>query len=86
MERQVRSWWTVRERYRRAAQVASLLGGAAALGLVLLSLKDAGAGALGSPRFLIGSALLLAAGVLAPRWIVNAAWRRRKIRYTHDWS
>jgi pilus assembly protein TadC len=86
VERRVRTWWVVRERYRRVAWAASALGGFAALLLVLLALRDDGPGALASPGFLGMSLLFLAAGVVVPRWIVNALWRRQKKRNALDWS
>jgi len=85
-ERRVRTWWTVRERYRRVGWAVSALCGVAALLAVVAALRDGGVAALGSPRFILISILLVAAAVLGPRWIVNALWRRQKARNQLDWS
>lgn len=77
MERRVRTAWRLRKRYRRLALPAAVLGGLAAAVPIWFVLADVGlAGALASPGFLLGSALVVAAGALLPRWLVAVIGRR----------
>ncbi len=85
-ERRVRTWWVMRERYRRAAWAASVLGGLLALVPVLATLRADGLDALLEPRFLAISVAMVVAGALVPGWAVNAVWRWRKKRNAVEWS
>jgi hypothetical protein len=86
MERRVRTWWVVRERYRRAGWAASVLGGLLGLLPTIATLWSDGPGVLLDPRFLLVSLAMAAAGVLIPAWIVTALWRWQKRRNGVNWS
>jgi pilus assembly protein TadC len=86
MERRVRTWWVVRERYRRAGWAASVLGGLLALLPILAAVRADGLGALLDPRFLLISLAVVTAGVVVPAWIVSALWRWQKRRNGVNWS
>jgi hypothetical protein len=82
MERRVRTAWLLRERYRRVAWLAAIVGGLAALTVIALMVEDLGSAAvLTSPSLLVGSALALASCVLLPRWAVGAIGRRHSRRH-----
>lgn len=83
MERRVRTFWLMRERYRVASRVAAALGGVAALGLVgATGWRDYSAGVPISREFAVQSALLMAAGILIPYVATRLLWRRyRRLHY-----
>jgi len=75
--RRVRTHWMLRRRYRRAALIAAVLGGALVAAPLALLAGESGAAALASPRFLAWSLLVLAAGVILPRQLVMMVGRRQ---------
>ncbi len=86
VERRVRTWWVVRERYRRVAWAASVLGGLLGLVPILATLRADGPGALLEPRFVAISVAMVVGGALVPAWAVNAVWRWRRRRNALEWS
>ncbi len=78
-QRRVRTHWMLRERYRRAALFAAVLGGALALALLV---GESGAAALSSPSFLIASLVVVIVSALVPRQLVLSVgrWQWRRAR------
>ena len=84
-KRRVRTWYVVRQRYRRAAWIASILGTLLALVPVLQTAWSDDPSALSSPGFLAGSAVLVVIGFVLPRLVVMALWRRTRNRHASEW-
>lgn len=84
-ERRVHTWWLVRERYRRAAWLAALLGIGLAAVPVIMMVEAEGLQALASGQAIAGSLILLALGFFLPRWLVLALWRRQRARHLAEW-
>ncbi len=84
-ERRVRTWYVVRQRYRRAAWIASAVGVLLALVPVAQTARSDDPSALSSPGFLAGSAILVVIGFVLPWLIVMALWRRTRNRHVSEW-
>ena len=76
-ERRIRTHWTLRERYHRVAVIAAVLGGVLVMTPLSLLVAEGGVAALASPRFLVISLLVLAAGILIPHQLVLSVGRRQ---------
>lgn len=79
MERRVRTYWVVRERYRVAANAATVLGALAGVAAVAwLSLREP------TPpldaEWAVATAVLVALAALVPRLVVRGLWRLRRER------
>lgn len=87
MERRVRTYFVVRQRFRRIAMIASIAGLLVALIPILVSLLDLGtAAALQSRSFVVYSILLLLVGGVVPRWVVFTCWNQVKRRRREEWQ
>ncbi len=87
MDRRVRTFWVVRQRYQRAGWIASLVG--AIVGLILVTLVvrlDLADGQGLSGGGLLACAILLAAFAVLPRVVVRLMWRSTRQRHFWDWQ
>jgi hypothetical protein len=85
MERRVRTAWLVRQRFRRAANLATLAG-------ILLALLLVAAARPATPEgwvqfgFVTGALGVLLVGAVAPRLAVQAVWRVVRWRNHEEWG
>ena len=85
MERKVRTFWLVRERYRMAGRVAAACGAAAGLAVVLvLGWRFQRLGRTLDNQFIGLAATLMAMSVVLPYGIVRLLWRRYRSRHLED--
>jgi high-affinity Fe2+/Pb2+ permease len=85
MERRVRTFWTMRERYRTAGRIAAACGAAAGLAVALiLGWRIHALGQALDRHFVALAAMLLLAGGLLPYGVVRLLWRRYRNRHLED--
>ncbi len=86
MDRRVRTFWVVRQRYQRAAWIASGIGGVVGLFLVALILRlDLADGKL-SGGGVVACIILLVAFTLVPRIVVRLMWRAARRQHYWEWQ
>jgi hypothetical protein len=85
MARAHRTYWRVRQKYRRAGYLGSVLGAFAAAAVIAPNVQSAEWAGLGIPLPLVVEwmALFLAA-VLLPPLLSRMAWRWHRRRYVED--
>lgn len=79
MGRRVRTYWLVRERYRRAANIATVVGAATGLALVVAPAVREPPDSLDA-RTLLAVCLIVLVAALVPRLIVRGLWRVQRAR------
>lgn len=85
MDRRVRTFWVMRQRYRRAALLATIAG-AATGGAVIFAIWPAAPGAWLQRDFLATAAAVLLLGALVPRLLVKTWWRMLRRRNYEEWG
>jgi threonine/homoserine/homoserine lactone efflux protein len=85
MERRPRTFWVMRERYRRAAGVVTVAGIVAGLAIVAY-LAPRGGGLLLQRAFIVQAALIVAASALLPWLLVRLMWRIERRRRREEWN
>ncbi len=86
MDRRVRTFWVVRQRYHRAAWIATGIGGVVGLFLVALIVRlDLADGKL-SAGGVVACIIVLAAFILVPRIVVLLMWRVARQRHYWEWQ
>jgi len=80
--RRLRTRWLLRERYRRAADVATVAGGLAGATVVALTAWDhpGGAAPIAAPGLLTLVLVWVGGGMLVPRLLVRLVWRLHRRR------
>ena len=87
MEKRRRTFWLVRDRYRRLGFTAGLIGAMVAIALVAaFAVRTGPAAAVQSPTFIIQSLLIVAAGLGLPRLVVHGLWRQQRRRNWQEWD
>lgn len=86
MDRRVRTFWVVRQRYKRAAWIASGIGTVVGLLLAVLVIRlDLADGKLSSGG-IAACIILLAAFIIVPRLVVSMMWRSARRRHYWEWQ
>lgn len=84
-ERRVRTKWVLRQRYARAADVATMVGAVVGIAVVA-AIWPSDPGAWMGRRFVIGAFLIVLALTLGPRLLIKAAWRMMHWRHYEEWG
>ncbi len=85
MSRQVRTFWVMRQRYRRSANMVTVLGALAGLSVVAVIWPTL-PGAWQQRDFVVGSIALVALAALVPRLLVKMFWRMLRRRNYEHWG
>lgn len=85
MEKRVRTFWVVRQRFRAAANIATVVGGVIGVAIVAAAWPP-GSEAWLQRTFLLPALLTVLLGALVPRLLVNAAWRLVHRHNREEWG
>jgi len=84
-ERRVRTKWIMRERYRRIANIATLVGLVAGVAILALIWPHE-TGAWLERKFLLIASFIVLLAALGPRLLVKTLWRMIHWRNFEEWS
>lgn len=85
MEKRVRTFWVVRQRFCAAANIATVVGAVVGVAVVA-AVWPQGPEAWLQRTFLLPALLTVLLGAMVPRLLVNAAWRLVQRRNREEWG